>query len=208
VAIATGNWGCGAFGGNPYLKSLIQLMAAAECGRDVAYFTFGDEQLRNSLFDMHTFLRERKVTVGQLYQIICAYKRNMSQDYDLHTHIHASLLYDEDTEDEDVPMEVDNASSTNGPSDEPPKVAFQVTESTSAHLEDERLVLTLSSKAERGGLGGENEETEKQEDSPTSNRRKSALEKMEQTVISKGSEKSKITKTFNQLKMTNFLEKK
>ena len=30
--IATGNWGCGAFGGDPQLKSLIQLMAAAENG--------------------------------------------------------------------------------------------------------------------------------------------------------------------------------
>ncbi|EDV19228.1 uncharacterized protein TRIADDRAFT_33951, partial [Trichoplax adhaerens] len=36
-AIATGNWGCGAFGG------LIQMMAAAEAGRPVCYYTFGDK---------------------------------------------------------------------------------------------------------------------------------------------------------------------
>ena len=74
MAVATGNWGCGAFGGNPYLKSLIQLMAAAETGRDVAYFTFGDEKLRDDLNDMHKLLTDRNVTVGQLYQIICDFR--------------------------------------------------------------------------------------------------------------------------------------
>ncbi|KAK3812526.1 MAG: hypothetical protein JOS17DRAFT_762503 [Linnemannia elongata] len=51
--IATGNWGCGAFGGHLQLKFLIQLMAASVCaaysraddgdglGRDLVYFTYG-----------------------------------------------------------------------------------------------------------------------------------------------------------------------
>ena len=37
-AVATGNWGCGAFGGDPRLKLLIQLMAGSQAGRDLAYF--------------------------------------------------------------------------------------------------------------------------------------------------------------------------
>ncbi|XP_067375768.1 poly(ADP-ribose) glycohydrolase isoform X2 [Channa argus] len=72
-AVATGNWGCGAFGGDTRLKALIQLMAAAEAGRDVAYFTFGDAQLMRDVHEMHTFLTESQVTVGQLYSLLNQY---------------------------------------------------------------------------------------------------------------------------------------
>uniref|UniRef100_A0A3P9PWP0 poly(ADP-ribose) glycohydrolase n=1 Tax=Poecilia reticulata TaxID=8081 RepID=A0A3P9PWP0_POERE len=72
-SVATGNWGCGAFGGDTRLKALIQLMAAAEAGRDVAYFTFGDAQLMRDVHEMHTFLAERRVTVGQLYSLFIQY---------------------------------------------------------------------------------------------------------------------------------------
>lgn len=72
-AVATGNWGCGAFGGDTRLKALIQFMAAAEAGRDVAYFTFGDAQLMRDVHEMHTFLTERRVTVGQLFNLLNQY---------------------------------------------------------------------------------------------------------------------------------------
>ncbi|XP_034538265.1 poly(ADP-ribose) glycohydrolase [Notolabrus celidotus] len=72
-AVATGNWGCGAFGGDTRLKALIQLMAAAEAGRDVAYFTFGDAELMRDVHEMHTFLTERQVTVGRLYTLLHQY---------------------------------------------------------------------------------------------------------------------------------------
>uniref|UniRef100_A0A7N8WS10 poly(ADP-ribose) glycohydrolase n=1 Tax=Mastacembelus armatus TaxID=205130 RepID=A0A7N8WS10_9TELE len=72
-AVATGNWGCGAFGGDTRLKVLIQLMAAAEAGRDVAYFTFGDAELMKDVHKMHTFLTERQVTVGRLYSLLNQY---------------------------------------------------------------------------------------------------------------------------------------
>lgn len=39
--IATGNWGCGAFGGDPHLKSLMQWMAASYAGCPcLMYYTF------------------------------------------------------------------------------------------------------------------------------------------------------------------------
>jgi len=69
-AVATGNWGCGAFGGDPRLKLLLQLMAAAETGRDVVYFTFGDSSLVRDGGDMYNFLQREKVSVGELYRII------------------------------------------------------------------------------------------------------------------------------------------
>lgn len=40
-------------------------MAAAESGRDMAYFTFGDADLMRDVSDLHTFLTDRAVTVGK-----------------------------------------------------------------------------------------------------------------------------------------------
>lgn len=40
-------------------------MAAAEAGRDVAYFTFGDAQLMRDVHEMHSFLTNKKVSVGK-----------------------------------------------------------------------------------------------------------------------------------------------
>uniref|UniRef100_A0A183CF80 Poly(ADP-ribose) glycohydrolase n=1 Tax=Globodera pallida TaxID=36090 RepID=A0A183CF80_GLOPA len=45
--IATGNWGCGAFGGDLELKSLIQWMAACLVrprARPLLYYTFGNNE--------------------------------------------------------------------------------------------------------------------------------------------------------------------
>jgi len=73
VAIATGNWGCGAFRGDCHLKSLLQLMSAAQANRDVAYFTFGDTKLLDSIYSMHTFLKSQNITVGEVSRILIKY---------------------------------------------------------------------------------------------------------------------------------------
>lgn len=72
-AVATGNWGCGAFGGDARLKALIQILAAAVAERDVVYFTFGDSELMRDIYSMHTFLTERKLTVGEIYKLLLRY---------------------------------------------------------------------------------------------------------------------------------------
>ncbi|XP_023597860.1 poly(ADP-ribose) glycohydrolase isoform X7 [Trichechus manatus latirostris] len=72
-AVATGNWGCGAFGGDSRLKALIQILAAAAAERDVVYFTFGDAELMRDIYSMHTFLTERKLTVGEVYKLLLRY---------------------------------------------------------------------------------------------------------------------------------------
>lgn len=69
-AIATGNWGCGAFKGDVKLKALIQILAAAQAHRDVTYFTFGSNDSTRDIRTMHRFLKERNVTVGQVYSIL------------------------------------------------------------------------------------------------------------------------------------------
>lgn len=45
-AFATGNWGCGAYGGDPQYKFLLQWLAASYTGRDLIYFPFGDDRMR------------------------------------------------------------------------------------------------------------------------------------------------------------------
>ncbi|KAG9345970.1 hypothetical protein JZ751_007785 [Albula glossodonta] len=72
-AVATGNWGCGVFGGDTRLKALLQMMAAAEAGRDVAYFTFGDSELMRDVHQMHSVLTERHISVGMVYGLLDQY---------------------------------------------------------------------------------------------------------------------------------------
>ena len=42
TAVATGNWGCGAFGGFVDIKAIIQWLAASQAGRTVYYYPFSD----------------------------------------------------------------------------------------------------------------------------------------------------------------------
>ena len=75
VSVATGNWGCGAFRGDPQLKSLIQIMAASVCNRDLVYYTFDDRKLCEAIYDIYLYLTERSVTVGQLYDMLLRYAK-------------------------------------------------------------------------------------------------------------------------------------
>ncbi|CAL1675314.1 unnamed protein product [Lasius platythorax] len=72
-AIATGNWGCGAFRGNPKLKVLIQLMAAAVADRSMVYFTFGDTKLMDDVAAMYAHLVQHDVDIARLYSMISKY---------------------------------------------------------------------------------------------------------------------------------------
>ncbi|XP_069686554.1 poly(ADP-ribose) glycohydrolase isoform X2 [Periplaneta americana] len=73
AGVASGNWGCGAYRGDAKLKTLLQLMAASQAGRHLAYFTFGDTDLRDQIYHMYTFLTDHQVTVGQLWRLLCQY---------------------------------------------------------------------------------------------------------------------------------------
>lgn len=73
AGIASGNWGCGVYRGDAKLKTLLQLMAASEAGRHLAYFTFGNTKLRDEVYHMYTFLTDKQVTVGKHFirMLIC-----------------------------------------------------------------------------------------------------------------------------------------
>ncbi|XP_022669884.1 poly(ADP-ribose) glycohydrolase-like isoform X8 [Varroa destructor] len=63
-AVATGNWGCGAFGGDARLKFLVQWMAASRAGRPLVYFTFGDHELMCQLRSMQKLVTQQDITIG------------------------------------------------------------------------------------------------------------------------------------------------
>lgn len=63
--VASGNWGCGAFGGEPRLKALIQLIACVANKRALVYYTFGDSELRDEIHEVFMFLRENRITIGE-----------------------------------------------------------------------------------------------------------------------------------------------
>lgn len=68
--VATGNWGCGAFGGDLRLKALLQLMAAAEANRPICYFTFGDDTLCREMFQVWESASSARCTISKLWTYI------------------------------------------------------------------------------------------------------------------------------------------
>ncbi|GFX24064.1 poly(ADP-ribose) glycohydrolase [Trichonephila clavipes] len=72
-AVASGNWGCGAFKGDPNLKFIIQLMAASEAGRDLVYFTFNSMRLKKELRDIYNSLTKNNLVVGDVWRILMKY---------------------------------------------------------------------------------------------------------------------------------------
>ncbi|CAF1063214.1 unnamed protein product [Rotaria sordida] len=93
--IATGNWGCGAFNGNKQLKAIIQLTAASQTGRSLAYLTFRDQDLVMSFYKVYEYLLNEKATVkdlcNYLQQYSTLYKKLSLFDYILQTSV--SSLY-------------------------------------------------------------------------------------------------------------------
>nr|XP_033338421.1 poly(ADP-ribose) glycohydrolase isoform X1 [Megalopta genalis]XP_033338422.1 poly(ADP-ribose) glycohydrolase isoform X1 [Megalopta genalis]XP_033338424.1 poly(ADP-ribose) glycohydrolase isoform X1 [Megalopta genalis]XP_033338425.1 poly(ADP-ribose) glycohydrolase isoform X1 [Megalopta genalis]XP_033338426.1 poly(ADP-ribose) glycohydrolase isoform X1 [Megalopta genalis]XP_033338427.1 poly(ADP-ribose) glycohydrolase isoform X1 [Megalopta genalis] len=73
-AIATGNWGCGAYRGNPKLKVLLQLIAAAVAGRSVVYFTFGDTSLRDDIAEMYSHLTKQEANIAHIFSLLLQYQ--------------------------------------------------------------------------------------------------------------------------------------
>ena len=77
VVLATGNWGCGAFGGDRQLKFLIQIIAASEADRDLIYYTFNHTETVANLNKMISIMEKEKLTVGQVYSLILEYSNEI-----------------------------------------------------------------------------------------------------------------------------------
>lgn len=75
IPLATGNWGCGVFGGHFMLKFVIQLMAASQAGRTMKYYTFREKNLQSKITSLHSFLFQNGITVSQLYKALLVFCR-------------------------------------------------------------------------------------------------------------------------------------
>ena len=74
--IATGNWGCGAFGGNHALKFFQQWVAATYAGiQRLDYYTFGDEEMKQVILNFEN-IKNRFKTANDLYNFILNNKWN------------------------------------------------------------------------------------------------------------------------------------
>eukprot|EP00397_Hematodinium_sp_SG-2012_P036606 GEMP01039538.1.p1 GENE.GEMP01039538.1~~GEMP01039538.1.p1 ORF type:complete len:468 (+),score=67.46 GEMP01039538.1:116-1519(+) len=71
--IATGNWGCGCFGGDPHLKFLIQWLAASHYGRKLVYHPYTDKRVKRLAEEVRAFSENNpNCTVGRLYAKLIA----------------------------------------------------------------------------------------------------------------------------------------
>ncbi|XP_050940454.1 probable poly(ADP-ribose) glycohydrolase 2 isoform X6 [Cucumis melo] len=78
IGIATGNWGCGAFGGDPQVKSIIQWLAASQALRPfVMYYTIGTRPLHH-LEKVSEWILAHKWTVGDLWSMLVEYCSQIS----------------------------------------------------------------------------------------------------------------------------------
>ncbi|KAL3642199.1 hypothetical protein CASFOL_013014 [Castilleja foliolosa] len=73
IGVATGNWGCGAFGGDPEVKAVIQWLAASQSARAfVRYYTFGSEVLEK-LEVVVQWIVSQEWSVGEVWSILAVY---------------------------------------------------------------------------------------------------------------------------------------
>ncbi|XP_061989385.1 poly(ADP-ribose) glycohydrolase 1-like isoform X2 [Rosa rugosa] len=73
IGIATGNWGCGAFGGDPEVKAIVQWLAASQARRPfISYYTFGMKALEN-LDRVSRWIQLHQWTVGDLWDLLVDY---------------------------------------------------------------------------------------------------------------------------------------
>ncbi|XP_004304700.1 PREDICTED: poly(ADP-ribose) glycohydrolase 1-like [Fragaria vesca subsp. vesca] len=73
IGIATGNWGCGAFGGDPEVKTIVQWLAASQARRPfISYYTSGMKALEN-LDQVSRWIQQHQWTVGDLWDLLVDY---------------------------------------------------------------------------------------------------------------------------------------
>ncbi|KAK7354903.1 hypothetical protein VNO80_14145 [Phaseolus coccineus] len=79
IGVATGNWGCGVFKGDPEVKTIIQWLAVSQTRRPfIEYYTFGLKALQSLDEVAHSILSERW-TVGDLWNKLVEYSTSRSK---------------------------------------------------------------------------------------------------------------------------------
>lgn len=71
AAFSTGNWGCGAFGGDDELKAITQWIPASVNGRATEYYTFKRKNLDNNLPAFVDAVQKASITTTTLFDALC-----------------------------------------------------------------------------------------------------------------------------------------
>jgi len=77
---ATGNWGCGAFGGDPQLKFLLQWIMCTCTNRKMTYLPFGENMLAN-VDQLVSHLTNCNMTVSWMTSLLFAYEKTLEANY-------------------------------------------------------------------------------------------------------------------------------
>ncbi|XP_009605120.1 poly(ADP-ribose) glycohydrolase 1-like [Nicotiana tomentosiformis] len=73
IGVVTGNWGCGAFGGDSQVKAMLQWLAASQAFRPfILYYTFDLEALQ-MLGQVAQWISSQGWTVGELWNMLVEY---------------------------------------------------------------------------------------------------------------------------------------
>ncbi|CAI9268918.1 unnamed protein product [Lactuca saligna] len=79
IGIVSGNWGCGAFGGDPEIKAILQWLAASQALRPfMVYYTFSMEALE-TLEKVTKWIMLHKWNVGDLWNMVMEYSFQRSK---------------------------------------------------------------------------------------------------------------------------------
>lgn len=79
IGIVTGNWGCGAFGGDPEIKAILQWLAASQALRPfLVYYAFNMEALK-TLEQVTKWIMLHKWNVGDLWNMVVEYSLQRSK---------------------------------------------------------------------------------------------------------------------------------
>lgn len=76
-AVATGNWGCGAYSGDKQYKFAIQLLACAHAGREMQFVMFEDDDFPSQIERFVEQIREHDWSGQQLFERLQAYNRHV-----------------------------------------------------------------------------------------------------------------------------------
>jgi len=68
--VDTGNWGCGAFCGDKYLKATLQIIAATIAKVHLSFFTFGDVPFTREFEQFSSFFVEKGLTVNRTWEFL------------------------------------------------------------------------------------------------------------------------------------------
>lgn len=73
--IVSGNWGCGAFGGNLHAKLIIQWIVTTLLSKKLLYCPFNRKEALEPVY-----LAAKNLTVGQAFEILHSYEKCLKED--------------------------------------------------------------------------------------------------------------------------------